>query len=206
MGWVAIKRGELDQARRYIEQGLEDIRQSGDQELECVALRFLGRLEVAEGQPRQALHTYQDALAIAKTEGFEAAATALNSDLAYWEMEYGTLAEAEKYIRAAISGFEELNDIVRASDRSMMLANILVRREKYSEAEKTLLPVLDRIETEVGQLEAVAAGYACLAHIRVHQDRTSEAKECCARSKQIYDKIGMHKERFPIGLPAVCIE
>ena len=127
---------------------MEDIRKSGDQELECAALRFLGRLELAEGKFRQAKHTYQDVIAIAKAEGFEGVLAGQESDLAYWEMKHGTLAEAEKHIREAIRGFEELNDIVRVSDRSMMLANILIRQEKYSEAIDQYLGTTSPLENE----------------------------------------------------------
>ncbi len=127
MGWAAIKRGELDEAQDWLNKGLEIIRQSGDQKLEGVTLRFLGRLKMAKEQPEQALQIYEDTLAMAKVKGFEGLIARLNSDLAYWEMQYGTLDKAESYIRESIGGFEALNDSVRASDRSIMLANILVR-------------------------------------------------------------------------------
>ncbi len=206
MGWIDMKRGELDQAHQWLDQALQVIEQSDASELKCVALRFLGRLEGIKGNVKDAQEIRQTALALAKSKGFTGVVSGLNSDLAYWEMNRRNFDKAEEYIREAISGFEDLNDIVRASDRSVMLANILVRKGNYSEAEEVLIPVLNRIEVDLGQLEAIAAGYACLAHIRAQQGNISEAKGCCVRAKQIYDKMGMQEETFPIGLPTVCKE
>lgn len=204
MGWACIKRGELDQAHEWLDKGLQIIRRSDDQKLECAALRFLGRLTLLGGQAEQARQIYEDVLSIASTERFEGLDAALKSDLAYWEMQYGTLDEAEKYIRESISDFEKLGDSIRVSDRSIMLANILVHQGKCSEAENVLLPNLQRLEEELDQPEAVAAGYACLAHIHAHEGDLNEAIRCCKRARQIYDEVGMQEETFPIGLPRVC--
>jgi tetratricopeptide (TPR) repeat protein len=204
MGWVCIKRGELDQARGWLDHGLQIIRQSNNQKLECAALRFLGRLTLIEGQAEQARQIYEDVLSIASAESLEDLEAALKSDLAYWEMQYGTLDEAERYIQESISIFEDLGDSIRVSDRSIMLANILVHQGKYSEAENVLLPNLQRLKEELDQPEAVAAGYACLAHIRAHEGDLSEATWCCKRARKIYEEVGIQEETFPIGLPRVC--
>jgi len=123
-----------------------------------------------------------------------------------WEMQNGTLEEAERHIRQSIKGFEDLDVAVRTSDRSIMFADILVRQGRLCEAEECLLPSLECVERELGQLEAVARGYACVAHIRTHQSNVAEAERRCTHAKQIYDKIGMKQEVFPIGLPSLSAE
>ncbi len=204
MGWLYIKRGDLARARRYLERGITFSRQNNDCEAEYLAMRYLGRLDSLEGDAVRALQTYLNALTMAMAGGYEAVVAGINADLSYWHMQHGTLEEAEKHVKAAIDGFEELNDIVRASDRTIMLANILVRQGKFSEAEKYLLPSLQHLEKDLRQPEAVAAGYACLAHICAEQGNRVEAIKCCNRAEQIYDRIGMREETFPIGLPEIC--
>jgi LuxR family glucitol operon transcriptional activator len=206
MGWAALKRGELDQASSWIDKGLQIFRQSGEQELECVAMRFLGRLRQLEGREEQALQIFLDTLAIAEEKHFQGSIAGLNADIAYWEMQHGSLDTAERYMRESIRGFESLGDYVRASDRVIMLADILIRQGKFSDAEECLLPNLEHVEKELGQLEAIAHGYACLAHIRAHQGDIAEARRCCAYAREVYDKIGMKAESFPIGLPSISEE
>jgi len=90
------------------------------------------------------------------------------------------------------------------ADRSIMKADILVLQGRFTEAEACLLPNFAVVEEVVGQLEAVAHAYACLAHIRAHQGRLAEAEHCCRSAREIYDRIGMQVEVFPIGLPEIC--
>jgi tetratricopeptide (TPR) repeat protein len=206
MGWAAIKRGELDRASEWLDEGLRIIKASNDQELECAVLRLLGRLRNAQGQSKEALRIYQSALTMARARGSASVVAGLNSDLAYWEMRHGTPEEAERYIRESIAEFEDLDDSVRVHDRSIMLANILVHQGKSSEAEEWLLPNLASIEEGFGHREAVAHGYACLAHIRASQGNVSEAKRYCADAREVYERIGMQQETFPIGLPSICEE
>ena len=203
MGWAAMKRGELNQANSWMERGLQLIRQSGEQELECLVLRFMGRLRNLEGRDEQALQLYQSALAIAQKRDFSGLIAGLNADIAYWEMQHSLLDEAEKHTRESIRGFEDLGDDVRATDRTIMLADILVRQGRFSQAEECLLPCLRRVEEDLGHLEGIAHGYACLAHIRAYQGDLIEAKRCYHYAKQVYDKIGMIVESFPIGLPSI---
>jgi tetratricopeptide (TPR) repeat protein len=203
VGWLNLKRGDLRRARRYLEKGLASIRQSDDREAECLTLRFLARLEVVEGNAERALQIYQQALSMAEEGGFDGVAAGTDADMAYWHLQHGSLEEAEKRVRTAIDVFEDLDDTIRASDRTIMLANILVRQKRYAEAEEILLPSLERLQ-ELDQPEAVAAGCACLAHIRAHQGDEAEAVRFCIQARQIYDRIGAREEIFPIGLPDVC--
>lgn len=203
MGWLALKRGELELAKRWLTKGLQCIRETKNLELECAAMRFLGRVYLAQGHVDLALEQYTKILPIAKANGFLGLIGGVNSDLSYWEMQHGALEKAEAYAHEAIDMFRKLNDI-RAFDRSIMLANILVRQERFSEAEDLIKDKLDYLENRLGQKEAIANAYACLAHIRVYQGNVQEAQSYCNYARQIFDKIGMKKETYPIGLPLVC--
>ena len=142
-------------------------------------------------------------LPVARANGFLGLIGGINSDLSYWEMQYGSLEKAEAYVREAIDIFRKLNDI-RVFDRSIMLANILVRQERFSAAEDLIKNKLGYLENRLGQKEAIANAYACLAHIRVYQGNVREAQSYCNYARQIFEKIGMKEETYPIGLPVVC--
>ncbi|MBN1872831.1 MAG: hypothetical protein JXA33_01260 [Anaerolineae bacterium] len=204
LGWAALKRGELDQAEVYLQQGLEFIERNSNKGLAYTAKRFQSRLWRLQGRTEESEQMLMWLLARAKEEGFSGLVAGIESDLAYAEMLYNhDLRSAEAYIRSSICGFRDLGDSVRVADRSIIKADILVLQKQFAEAEACLLPNLEIVEKTLGQLEAVAHGYACLAHIRAHQGESVGAAQCCRYAREVYDRIGMQAEIFPIGLPEI---
>jgi CHAT domain-containing protein len=98
---ILLERGDLAAANTAIQQALTAHRASGAKRAEIYALRILGKLQGAQGQPDQALATLQQGLNLTQDVG-PLEESLLAQDLAQLQFDRQQYAEAQTYANRAI--------------------------------------------------------------------------------------------------------
>jgi len=192
LGWVALTRGEPENAERWVREGLEYARKTDDREVQCMAMRYLSRLARNARDSEVALDWLEQAekMAAGLSEGFKAG---LAIDWAlYYDLLEGNLQEAEKWTRKSCDGFRKMNDVVRSARKEVDLARLCLRQERLQEARELLtepIHLFERLGVR-GTEDNLAYAYHCLGEIDTKTGHPDQAYRRLQRASNIYRVIG----------------
>ena|GEM_PF-417838 len=192
LGWVALTRGELENAERWVREGLEYARQTGDREVQCMAMRYLSRLARNARDSAGALDWLKqaDQIAAELSDGFKAGVAI--DWAAYYDLIEGNLQEAEKWTRKSCDGFRKMHDVVRSARKDVDLARLCLRQERFQEARDLLVEPIHLFERlgVRGTEDNLAYAHHCLGEIDAKTGHPNQAYLRLQRASDIYRLIG----------------
>ncbi len=193
-GWIAVERARHDPGAGHAERAMKIGRETGDTDLEVLALSLHGQSEVAAGRKDEGMLLLEEAMAAA-TAGRVRNVHTLAS--AYCNLIMAATAAGE-WERAA-EWCRLVDEYAQAHDTTPLLgacrtvhADVLVAAGRWSDAERALESALAAHEGFVPQMGDATT--ATLAELRVRQGRLAEAEQLLAG-----------REEQPVSLRALAL-
>ncbi len=193
ISWPYLMMGYYEKAKACAEEGLALSKEVGDLESAVLAMRYLARIAREEGLMDKSQQIIKEALKIAWIHNFKSLFSAVCSDIVYYfALKQGKYKEAERWLRRACKGFEELNDKGRLGDRSIDLGYAIFKQGRLSEAqhlyEKGLV-----LSQEFGRQDSVANAWYRLALLEKSRGDFIMGQKYALNALAIYERLGMKK-------------
>lgn len=187
-GLIARRRGDLVDARRWLEAAIEGYRASGDQFHEGIALISLGTLSFHGGDHDQARVIYNQALALSRTvEGGDTASALLS--LGNLERDAGNHELARSLYEQTLAIDVAANDLVNQSVSINNLANLALDVGDVERARELHLRSLE-IRYRVGVKMMFAESMIGLASVEMTSGRFDRAARLIGFAEQVAERTG----------------
>jgi LuxR family glucitol operon transcriptional activator len=189
LGWVAMTRGEREQALAWICKGLEYAARTNYREAECMAMRYMSRLTRSR---HEALKYLVDAERLAEQLGSPGFKAGVAMSRAYYEMSEKNLKEAEKWMKRSRDGFRQVGDFLRSARKDVDLGSIYIKQGRLPEARDLLkqsVSVFEEMKVR-GTEDNLAFAYSCLGRVEAESGYRDAAIQCYHKAQEIYRLLG----------------
>jgi tetratricopeptide (TPR) repeat protein len=204
VSWIYLRRGQFDLASSLLYEAQNIYEQNQDNEGCSFTKRFLGHIAQAKGDLPQAEQLYLEALQYIEggkdiTPGNSffrrgSVAATLKGELAALALSQNRLQDAQKMYSEAIAEANQADDVRRAADLQIQLANLCSTQPDLEEQAQGLYEAALVACQAMGRIENVARcnlGLASLAHrtgaYELGLERASDAK-------RTFEQLGMKPE------------
>ncbi len=141
LGELALRQKDIARARKNLEMGLQLVQKTGNLRLIVNAQRLLGDVAMAEGHATEAATIYDELLSIFETKhlGDKLVLGKTLTSRAQLMKVTNRLQEAAQMLEAALALFDELGNVNRTVDASLLLIRIYLRQGRFLQAGKRFL-------------------------------------------------------------------
>jgi class 3 adenylate cyclase/tetratricopeptide (TPR) repeat protein len=185
---LEARRGNVEDARRSIEQGRGLLRELGLHVLAAATSHAAGYIELVAGQPEAAETTLREGYAELARMGEKAYLSTVAADLAEALYRLDELDEAERYTRISESSADPTDLSSQIAWRSVR-AKVVARRGRFDEAERL---ARDAVTLSEGTdfLDESGDALSDLAEVLVMAGRHDEARDELIRALDLYEEKG----------------
>lgn len=194
-GAVAVRLGELVEARQNLQEGLALYEEEGDGRGSAHALRWLGQIATdLDGDYNTTQKIYLESLELYRKIGDRRGVAAMQNNMGMSAGDLGEYAEAKRFFRDSISAYRELGDRYGVALALNNLAVVSRMQGEYQEAWDIFSESLT-IRREVGDRFAIALVLANLGKTATYMGNYEQARhlldESLAMHREVGDRIGI---------------
>ncbi|HET9907583.1 MAG TPA: tetratricopeptide repeat protein [Anaerolineales bacterium] len=191
LGWFHFRRGQLLEARQFLERGLAILRTRSEKQGLAEALTLLAPVFTSLGEGKQALANVSEALEVARAGGdkwHEAYALMMQGGiLSGW----GEYDQAYASSEEALKQFRLIGDIRLIIVTLNTLGFVSLRSARYAEAREFLKESLALI-TPADDPWTAATAYGNLGIVELAEKNYAEARDLFQKSIPIFTNLGMN--------------
>jgi predicted ATPase/DNA-binding SARP family transcriptional activator len=186
---IAGRRGELERARRFVQQALDLYGELGDERGIARALHEHGTIAARQGEHEHATSLFAESRAIAAKAGDPVQQAGAAIPLGGQAMGRGDYAQARVLFEQALATFRQLGDELMEGQALCLLGVLAVRERHYAAAREPLEQSL-RIAREFGYPEAAAYSLSALAALAAGEDELPRAEHLLAAADALFEEVG----------------
>jgi tetratricopeptide (TPR) repeat protein len=189
LGWMMVNRGQMDEARKSLEEARQILEQHGHRAGLARNYNFLGTLHYRQGQYRQAEKYYLLDMGISEQDGDLDAVCAILGNLGIVNYEQGHLEKAMEYYQQQILLSRKTGNLANICNGMGNLASIHMDRGEYEKAMECSLSQLEHA-TSMGEQTSIAVACNNIGDIQLKQGNFGPAMSNFQRQLSIAQKQG----------------
>jgi predicted ATPase/DNA-binding SARP family transcriptional activator len=189
LGGVARLRGDVDEARGLIEEGVSRFVAIGDRDGEALALNLLGCLHRVAGDVRDARTALNASLRLRRAIGDRRSIGMTQANLGVLTATEGDADAGCEMVEQALAGFEETQDRAGAAGVAMSWASTKVETGGYDSAARDLVMALPDAVRVPANHRAGAWSYLLLGDLHERLGRPSDAARAFAEAARLFAVI-----------------
>ena len=189
MSRALLDLGQVDRARRQLDESLPLARESGDVRLLASVWELIGRFRDAVGDPAGAVSAYQQAIAEFDKEDDRRGIAFVTMFLGLVLLAQERLDEAESTLRQAIELCQAVGDSRMAARSRTGLGIVHMRQDRLDEAQAELVPALAAL-IEGGHLNYIAQTREALADLASLRGDDAERRAQLTAALEIQEQFG----------------
>lgn len=207
LGALALRQGDLQQAKEKLEKSVQRYRQNAKQDELAEALTYLGILQRQQGKSEEAVCLYEESYQLFRQTGDSRGIAGTLAGLASVALQNKSFEQAQEFYQQSLALFKQLEDASSSGQVLNSLGEIARHQEDWAQAAtyyRQSLAILEKANDKMG----CAIVWHNLGHVERHCGQLDAALAAFKKSLRLNQELGRQRgiANCLVGLAGVLAE